>query len=356
MTAQATKRTVNRDQFRNVQLTLAAGQHAYQGSEIAITDSAGTCVVVTATTGITPIGEALEEVDASSAAKSITVRLAREVEIAYFRNHTSGAVAAANVGSLVYFQDDQTVTTLSASRMPAGRVWVVDSVKGVGVEVMSIGAEYGTALAAARTLAVGPTLTFTDAAVAPATISSGALYECPATAAASTITLPAAAAVGTWCVFQADGTVNDYPVTIADATDGAITKALPAGFPWQAVCVQGATGWKATVTVNGGKPLLCGALPAPDTGNIAVTAALIVDGGRYTLPALSAATTVTLAVTGVADGTQITVTADGGQGNQTTQYRFGTTPITAALTGSKVHSAVLTKYGSIWAASATVAP
>jgi hypothetical protein len=99
-----------------------------------------------------------------------------------------------------------------------------------------------------------------------------------------------------------------------------------------------------------------GGLAAPVTGNIAVAASDIISGAVYLLPSLATNTTVTLATATVADGTQITIVADGTQGAFTTTYRYGTTAISAALTASKGHTAVLTKYGALWMANTTIAP
>jgi hypothetical protein len=105
-----------------------------------------------------------------------------------------------------------------------------------------------------------------------------------------------------------------------------------------------------------GAVLKAGSLVAPVTGDIIVTAAAIINRAVYLLPSLATNSTVTLPTTGVPDGTQITVVADGTQGAFTTTYRYGTTSISAALTASKGHTAILTKYGSIWSAATTAAP
>lgn len=339
---------------KQMQFTLASGQKAYKGSRIALTLGAGTCVVVTATTGLFIIGTSMQQVDATAGAKTITVDLDKELNLRWFANHTVSAVASTDLGYLCYAQDDNTVTMLSTSRAIAGRVWGYDATKGVLVETLSVGSEYDTALAAARILAAGGTLTFAGGDVAPSAITSGALYACPATAAVSTITLPAADASGTWCIFQADGTANDFSVTFVDASGPTtISRVLPAGVEWQALCVKGADGWKVTASLNGNAQVV-GTLPAPDTGNIAPTAEALVAGGVYVLPGLATNSTVTLPTTGVADYTKITVIADGTQGAYTTTYRYGTTAITTALTASKAHVVDLWKIGSKWFANAYV--
>jgi hypothetical protein len=64
---------------------------------------------------------------------------------------------------------------------------------------------------------------------APTAIPQGSVIDVPATAAASTITLPAAPVDGTWAVFLADGTKNANTVQYRDATGPTnLTTALTA--------------------------------------------------------------------------------------------------------------------------------
>jgi hypothetical protein len=250
MTALSADRVQTTRNLKRIQVTLAAGQKAYQGSIIGITLGVGTAVVATATTGLFILGTAAEAVDATSVAKTLTVELDDVIVCRYFANHGTGTIAAANLCELCYVQDDQTVTTVSTGRAIAGRIMGVDSVKGVLVQQLAIGTELAS-------------------------------YNAP---------------------------------------------------------------------IAGGE------LVAPVAGDVIVTAAVIQNRGVYTLPDLAANSTVTLAVTGVADGTQITIIADGGQGAYTTQYRFGTTNISAALTASKAHQCIATKYGSAWSCVTLVSP
>ena len=254
MTALTTDRQTTLELITRLEFTLASGQKAYKGSIIGYTLGGTSCVVATATSGLFILGTAAEAVDASSAAKTISVDLGKERGMKWFANHTVSAVAATDVGALCYVQDDQTVTMLSTSRAVAGRVWQYSATKGILVEILDIGAEYGSA---AATL------------VAPRT---------------------------------------------------------------------------GTLSTPGG------------TSDIAVSAGQVVNGAVYLLPSLATNTTVTLATGTIADGTQITIVADGTQGAFTTTYRYGTTAVTAALTASKGHTAILTKYGNLWMAATTVAP
>ena len=92
------------------------------------------------------------------------------------------------------------------------------------------------------------------------------------------------------------------------------------------------------------------------TNDCVLTAAQAQDGNVFDVPTTAAASTITLPVTGVVDGTTLTFVADGAKNGHTVQYRFGTTNITAALTASKIHCVRVTKLGSGWGATSTVSP
>jgi len=92
------------------------------------------------------------------------------------------------------------------------------------------------------------------------------------------------------------------------------------------------------------------------TNDCAITAAQAIDGQVFDVPTTGGNSTITLPVTGVVDGTTLTFIADGTKNGHTVQYRFGTTNITAALTASKIHCVRVTKLGSGWGATSTVAP
>lgn len=178
-------------------------------------------VVATSTTGLQVIGVAAETVDATSADALLNVDLEVEITVEWFANATStDAVAATDLGSRGYMMDDQTVTITAAGRSVAGRIWAVDSTYGVAVQKTDTA---GTALSQP---AVG---SYTSNDYAPASIIQDAVYDVPTTGAASTITLPAAAADGTRASFCADGTKNAHTVQYRDATGPTnLTTALTA--------------------------------------------------------------------------------------------------------------------------------
>ena len=87
--------------------------------------------------------------------------------------------------------------------------------------------------------------------IIPVTITSGAIYTIPALDAGSTITLPAAAASGTYCWIIGDGTTNDQAVTVRDATGPTnLTTALTASKRLCIFCVKVGAAWYANAYVG----------------------------------------------------------------------------------------------------------
>jgi hypothetical protein len=137
MAALTDKRMTRETRFKNKAFPLDASTKVFQGG-IACGDTAtGLVTKAQAATGLLKIGEFAESVDNSSGAAgalSVLVSLDREVIARWYDNDTGTPVAAANVFSDCYLLDDHTVTATSAGHSVAGRVWAVDSVKGVLVE------------------------------------------------------------------------------------------------------------------------------------------------------------------------------------------------------------------------------
>lgn len=202
------------------QFTLASGTKAFKGGRAALNTS-GKVVPATSVAGLLPIGVFAETVDATAADAPVQVDLEREVVLEYFANATAGdAIAATDIGSTAYMFDDQTVCITAAGRSVAGRIWDVDALKGIGVEKSD----------AARKVPSQPAVgAYAANDYAPVSIEADAVYDVPTTAAASTITLPAAAPDGTRATFAADGTKNGHTVQYRDATGPTnLTTALTA--------------------------------------------------------------------------------------------------------------------------------
>jgi hypothetical protein len=188
-------------------------------------------------------------VDATAADKPVQVRFPREIHVEWFENSTAGdAIAATDVGKIVYLADDQTVAlTPGTGRSAAGRVWAVSSTDGVAVEPMASVLASPLPLVAPADL--GPFAA--NDLVVPVTLPQDAILDIPLTAGASTVTLPAAAPDGTRWTFVADGTKNGHTVQYRDATGPTvITAALTALKRHEVVCVKRDGKWFAISGVS----------------------------------------------------------------------------------------------------------
>jgi hypothetical protein len=226
MTALVRERSRREESWKRKEFTLQEGFKALKGGAAALVlGTAGEVIPGESAAGLFIIGTFAKTVDATDAAKRVTVIFPEEIWVERFVNATGGdAVLSTDIGRMAYQMDDQTVCITGAGRSVSGRVWDIDSVKGVAVE-MRAAWEGG-----AGALSPSPEeTTFTSNDWAPATIESGSTYIVPVTAGASTITLPAAAPNGTIAYFLADGTNNGHTVQYRDATGPVnLTTALTA--------------------------------------------------------------------------------------------------------------------------------
>lgn len=174
----------------------------------------------------------------------VEVDLEEELLLVYFTNGTGGdAIGATNFLQKAYGLDDATASILPAGKPLLGTIWDIDANGRIGVL---------KANAATAGLAATPTLAaFAAGALAPATLQNGAVYDVPLTAAASTITLPAAAPDGTEVEFSADGTKNGNTVQYVDATGPVnLTTALTASKRHLVRCVKLNGTWRANAYVG----------------------------------------------------------------------------------------------------------
>lgn len=213
MTALADNHTPAEAHWKYKVFTLTSGEIAYQGSAICFRPSTGKCVVAPddgSGDDLIFLGFSVGKVDASAADKDVNVDLIDELHLHWFANAAGGdAVASTDRGKDCYLHDDQTVSITSEGKPLAGRVWAVDATKGVLVEKRTPGTD----------LARQPALpAFAANDCVPTAIVHGAIYDVPATAGASTVTLPAAAPDGTVAYFVADGVKNAHTVQYRDAT------------------------------------------------------------------------------------------------------------------------------------------
>jgi hypothetical protein len=229
MTALAQDRMRSTERWKYHLFPLASGNIAYQGGIAALDLSTGKCEPGHAETDLFIIGTFAEYMDASAAEKQVNVDLGMEMEVEWFDNSGSNAIAATDVGSLCYVEDDQTVGISPTGRSIAGRIWAVDTVKGVAVqrlEALPPAVASLDGLGAVETALAAFSSNNINLGDNP---DSGAIYDIPTTAAASTVTLPATAVEGTVLYFVADGTKNGHTVQYRDATGPVnLTTALTA--------------------------------------------------------------------------------------------------------------------------------
>jgi hypothetical protein len=139
MAALTSKRSVRTRKFSSLDLPAVASASYFQGGVVGFDTATGTGLIVKATVTATfvAIGVVAEDKVLGAGGGSITVNLFTEKTLAWFNNATAGdAIAAADVGDLCYWLDDNTVAQNDATntRSVAGRTWAIDSAKGVLVE------------------------------------------------------------------------------------------------------------------------------------------------------------------------------------------------------------------------------
>lgn len=254
MTALAAERMRLTERWTYKTFTLVATYKAYKGAAAAlIVAGADAGKVVPARTNLVldlmVIGTFAETVDATSAAKIVNVNFDREMALEWFANSGTNAVAATDVGSMAYFEDDQTVGVSSQAYPLAGRIWAYDATKGVLVERQGF---YPAKLDGLEGVSASATAFASNDSIIANNPISGTIFDIPTTGAASTVTLPATARAGTIIHFKADGTKNGHTVQYRDATGPAnLTAALTASKRHLVTCVFGADSkWYANAYVS----------------------------------------------------------------------------------------------------------
>lgn len=232
-------------QWTYKEFTLPSGK-AWRGGHACL-NASGQVVPASSASALLSIGTFYETVDASAAAAAVTVRLWEEISLEYFANDGTSPVASTDVGALCYALDDQTVTISPTGRSPVGRVWEVNSVKGVAVQAL----QFPNATRADAKIGTLPGQVSNDFILPAANVFDGAIYDIGTQAAASTVTLPAAAPSGTKIYFEADGTKNGFTTTYRDATGTVnLTTALVASKRHFVICAKVGTAWYANAYVS----------------------------------------------------------------------------------------------------------
>ncbi len=136
MTALAKSRANRLKRYSNLELA-AKNEAVFKGGLACFDTSTGLVAKGFVSTTLIPIG-LFHEDSAAAAGKTVLVDLFREIQAAWFVNDGGAPVVAADVGGLAYILDDQTVSNTDATNTKSvlGRVWAIDTVKGVLVEPM----------------------------------------------------------------------------------------------------------------------------------------------------------------------------------------------------------------------------
>jgi hypothetical protein len=250
MTALTNERQGHRESWQFHLFPLASGNKAWKNALIGIDLGSGKVVPASTRTDLLIIGVAAETVDATSVDKLLNVRLSREIWVDWLANDASSIVAS-DLGALCYLKDDQSVTITPTGASIAGRIWAVDSGRGVAVEMLDAVPAPVASLTGLTALETTLSAFSSNNINVPATPVSGAMYEVPATGAASTITLPATADEGTVLYFLADGTNNAHTVQYRDATGPTnITTALTASKRHMVIAAFLNGAWRANAYVS----------------------------------------------------------------------------------------------------------
>lgn len=244
MTALAQDRMKMMERWTYRQFSLASGNLAYKNGICCADLSTGKVEPGHAEADLLYIGTFAEQVDATSVEKLVNVNLGQEIEIEWFANSGTFPVLAANTFGLCFIEDDQTVSLAAAGRAVAGRIWGVDSLKGVAVQKLQTQGS-GVPL----TVTAAPAYVANDLII-PASPASGTVYDVPTTAAASTVTLPDTADSGTVLYFKADGTKNGHTVQYRQATGPTnLSTALTASKRHLVIAVFQGTTWAVNAYV-----------------------------------------------------------------------------------------------------------
>ena len=134
MSATTIPRTPKQAFFQEYPLQLAASQNALQGTIACIDTSANVCTnAVSANANLIAVGDFAETLNnTASTTAPVLVRFDTGKWLEWVDNDTGTPVTA--LYSTCYLLDNHTVTGASSGNSPAGRVWDLDTVRGVLLE------------------------------------------------------------------------------------------------------------------------------------------------------------------------------------------------------------------------------
>lgn len=134
MAALTSKKAVRTVKFKTIEL-VGKVEQVYQGGRACFDTSTGLVAKAFVSTTLVPIGVYAED-QLTTSGQTVLIDLDKEVTARWFPNYATDPVVAADIGKDCYMFNDQEVakTSGSSARSVAGRVWKIDSVKGVLVE------------------------------------------------------------------------------------------------------------------------------------------------------------------------------------------------------------------------------
>lgn len=251
MTALANNGTKREKAFAYLSFALATGLTVYTGSAIfwdpvtnKVTNAIAPGLVFLGVYTGNPADQVTGKFVGDGTTK-IQVGLIQDVLAVYFANGTGGdAIAATDLLETAYALDDATASILPVGKSPLGTIIDVDTRFGIGIVKGGLG-NIGSLLSLVSVLPA-----FAANAIAQTAVRSGAVYDVPATAAASTITLPAAPD-GTEIEYTANGTLNAHTVQYIDATGTVnLTTALTASKRHLVRAVRVNGSWRANAYIS----------------------------------------------------------------------------------------------------------
>lgn len=292
------------------------GVTIYKGALVGIDTTTGYLVPATAATTICIVGRAEEQIVAGASASG-TYKCAVKTGVHKWANSTVAACAITHVGTMVYAEDDQTISQTSQANTlsQAGLMIALDADGGVWV-------------------CSGPYP------------YQGVTYV--TTAAAQTLTNKTLTAP---VVADFTNAAHDH----GDADDGGkiVASGVAAGTAYQVL----RTNVGGTASEWGGPMALTPAADLPPHVANDIIPPAIVSGAIYDIPALDAGSTITLPAAAL-DGTYCYIRGDGVKNDQTIQIRDATGPtnLTAAVGANKRLLALCVKIGGAWYANIHVSP
>lgn len=114
---------------------VGTAQAVWHGGVACFDTSTGLVAKAAISTTMIPIG-LFTKSETVAASGVVTIELFKEISAIWMANLAAAPVLAANVGGLCYLADDQSVRVddVTNTASVAGRVWAIDTIKGVLVE------------------------------------------------------------------------------------------------------------------------------------------------------------------------------------------------------------------------------